>query len=220
MEYLLLGVLLLGVVVFVLGWLVMAGICFQRHPVTGFIALIPGVNMLTLPAMWHRVSAWVITSVMGLLLASVAWFAGANTQVYSRAHAIGLNVAAPPASLADAATQQPPVATHTIDIPSEARTAAPPPTPVDVLAGAKTLPTAALYHVVFKPIEVSELTDKTGQYVRITQKDGREHEGKLMSVSGSDIGLEERQGGGSTIRTIRLSEIHAAALMTHEQAKE
>lgn len=76
MEYVLLGVLLLGAVLFLLGWLVMAVLCFQRHPITGLLALIPAVNLLALPAMWHRVGGWVITSFIGVLLAAVAWFAG------------------------------------------------------------------------------------------------------------------------------------------------
>ncbi|WP_028489282.1 hypothetical protein [Thiothrix lacustris] len=236
MEYLLLGVLVLGVVLFVLGWMVMAGICFQRHAVTGFISLIPGVNLLTLPAMWHRVGGWVITSVIGLLLVSGAWFAGAGTHVYSRAQAMGLNVTAPVAVApvvsapvtggAPAATPQ----TQAIDIPKQTQApvasapvaiappvAVAPPEPVDVLAGAKTLPAAALFHVVFKPIEVKALKDKTGQYVRITQNDGSKHEGKLLSASDSEIGLEERQSGTAVTRHMKLTEIRDVALMTHEQ---
>ena len=223
MEYVLLGVLVLGVVLFVVGWLVMVGICFQRHAVTGVIALIPGLNLLTLPAMWHRVSGWVITSVIGVLLASVAWFAGANGHVYSRAQAVGLKVGAPVAQVTPAsATPAQPAAgeVHTIDIPPQARTAEPAPAPVDVLAGAKTLPAAALYHVVFKTIEVSALANNAGEYVRITQQDGRTREGKLISASAKDINLEERQSGGSVTRTIKLTEISAAARMTHEQGKE
>lgn len=236
MEYVLLGVLLLGVALFLLGWLVMAGLCFQRHPVTGLVALIPGVNVLTLPAMWHRVGGWVITSFIGVLLAAVAWFAGANQHVYRHAQAMGMNVSAPVSAAAQTVAipaEAAPV-THTIDIPPNARAEqpalaaaapttpapAPEPKPEDVLAGAKSLPSSALYHVVFKPLELGKLSSNVGQYVRITQKDGRKREGKLVTASANDIGLEERLEGGTVTRTLKTADLRDAAIMTHEQGKE
>lgn len=236
MEYVLLGVLLLGVALFLLGWLVMAGLCFQRHPVTGLVALIPGVNVLTLPAMWHRVGGWVITSFIGVLLAAVAWFAGANQHVYRHAQAMGMNVSAPVSAAAQTVAipaEAAPV-THTIDIPPNARAEqpalaaaapttpapAPEPKPEDVLAGAKSLPSSALYHVVFKPLELGKLSSNVGQYVRITQKDGRKREGKLVTASANDIGLEERMEGGTVTRTLKMADLRDAAIMTHEKGKE
>lgn len=237
MEYVLLGVLLLGVALFLLGWLVMAGLCFQRHPVTGVVALIPVVNLLTLPAMWHRVGGWVITSFIGVLLAAVAWFAGANQHVYRHAQAMGMNVSAPVSAAASPEVEIPSEAapvTHTIDIPPSVRAEqpavaaaatpapapAPEPKPADVLAGAKSLPSSALYHVVFKPLELGKLSSNVGQYVRITQKDGRKREGKLVTASANDIGLEERMEGGTVTRTLKMADLREAALMTHEQGKE
>lgn len=235
MEYVLLGVLLLGAVLFLLGWLVMAGICFQRHPVTGLVALLPGVNLLVLPAMWHRVGGWVITSFIGVLLAAVAWFAGANQQVYRQAQAMGMNVSAPAktASQTVAIPAEAASVTHTIDIPPSVRTEqsavaaaasipapAPAPKPADVLMGAKSLPSSALYHVVFKPLDLGKLSSNVGQYVRITQKDGRKREGKLITTSANEIGLEERLEGGTVTRTLKTADIREAALMTHEQSKE
>jgi hypothetical protein len=240
MEYVLLGVLLLGAVLFLMGWLVMAGLCFQRHPVTGLVALIPGVNVLTLPAMWHRVGGWVITSFIGVLLAAVAWFAGASNHVYRYAHTLGFNVAAPASTSEPAtATAQPAGVAQTIAIPPAARTtpagtptAAAPVTPVAapvqpaapnpaaLLAGAKALPSSALYHVVFNSIAVSKLADNASQYVRIVQKDGHHREGKLIIATANEIGLEERLDSGAITRTIKLSEIREAFLMTHEKGKE
>lgn len=233
MEYVLLGVLLLGAVLFLLGWLVMAGICFQRHPVTGLVALIPGVNLLTLPAMWHRVGGWVITSFIGVLLAALAWFAGGNQHVYRHAQALGMNVSAPEraaAGVQPTETAQSASTIHTIDIPPAARTpsAATPaapvqpvqPNPAELLAGAKALPSSALYHVVFNSIAISKLMDNTGQYVRIVQKDGHRREGKLITATANEIGLEERMEGGAITRTLKLSEIREAFLMTHEKGKE
>lgn len=235
MEYVLLGVLLLGAVLFLLGWLVMAGLCFQRHPVTGLVALIPGVNLLTLPAMWHRVGGWVITSFIGVLLAAVAWFAGANQHVYRHAQAMGMNVSVPVSAAPQEAkipAEAAPVM-HTIEIPPSARTEqpavaaaapvpapAPAPKPADALAGAKSLPSNALYHIAFKPIDLGKLSSNVGQYVRITQKDGRKREGKLITASANEMGLEERLNGGTVTRNLKVVDIREAAVMTHEQGKE
>lgn len=248
MEYVLLGVLLLGIVLFLLGWLVMVVICFQRHPVTGLVAMLPGINILALPATWHRVSGWVITGFIGVLLAGAAWFAGANQHVYRYAHTLGMNTAVPPAETparvaAPAATPEaaPQPVTHTIEIPPEARAtpaaaalpaaqpavapepvpvAPPPPTPEELLAGAKDLPANALYHVVFESMAVSKLSGSEGQYVRITQKDGHRREGKVNAVSAHEIGLEERLEGGTVTRTIKTDDIREAFIMTRKQGQE
>lgn len=123
MGYVLLGALLLGILLFVIGWLVVVVNGFQRHPVTGLVALIPGLNILTLPSLWHRVSGWVITGFVGLLLAAGAWLGGADTHLYKQAQSLGMNVTPPPAE-AEASTNaeaSPQSVTHTIDIPAEAR---------------------------------------------------------------------------------------------------
>jgi hypothetical protein len=152
--------------------------------------------------------------------------------VYRHAQAMGMNVSAP-VSAAPQAVAIPPEAvpvTHTIDIPLSVRTEqpavaaapvpAPVPKPADVLAGAKSLPANALYHVVFKPIELGKLSSNVGQYVRITQKDGRKREGKLITTTTNEIGLEERLDGGMVTRTLKTADIREAAIMTHEQGKE
>lgn len=245
MEYVLLGVLVLGIVLFLLGWLVMVVICFQRHPVTGLVAMLPGINILALPATWHRVSGWVITGFIGVLLAGVAWFAGANQHVYRYAHTLGMNTAVPAQATvaAPAATPEavPPPVTHTIEIPPEARAtpaAAPPPaaqpavapepvpvapqppTPEELLAGTKDLPANALYHVVFESMAVSKLSGSEGKYVRITQKDGHRREGKVNAASASEIGLEERLEGGTVTRSIKTDDIREAFIMTRKQGQE
>jgi hypothetical protein len=194
--------------------------------------------------MWHRVGGWVITSFIGVLLAAVAWFAGASNHVYHHAQAMGITIAAPaptsePASPTSAETVQPAGMTHTVAIPPAARTtpagattAAAPVTPAaapaqpaalnpaELLAGAQALPSSALYHVVFNSIAVSKLADNANQYVRIVQKDGHHREGKLITATANEIGLEERLDSGAITRTIKLSEIREAFLMTHENGKE
>ena len=48
MEYVLLGALLVGVLLFLAGWLAVVIKGFQRHAVTGVFALIPVLNVCLL----------------------------------------------------------------------------------------------------------------------------------------------------------------------------
>ncbi len=120
MGYVLLGALILGILLFVIGWLVVVANGFQRHPVVGLLSLIPGVNLLVLPSLWYRVSGWVITGFVGVLLALGAWFSGANTQLYNQAQSLGMNVP-PPTSETATAEATPQSVTHTIELPAAVR---------------------------------------------------------------------------------------------------
>lgn len=244
MEYVLLGALGLGLLLFVLGWLMVVIAGFQRHPVTGLFALLPGINLVALPSLWHRVSGWVITGFVGVLLALVAWFAGANAQVSRHAQALGMDVAAPPVEAA--VVPAPQSVTHTVELAAERQQAAPAPAtqqlalaipaaaPVPAQAEAvqpapppapaplpptEDLPANALYHVVFKEIGVDKLSGTEGKYVRITQKDGRRREGKVLSASADSIELEERMDSGSVTLPVKLGDIRAASLMTSQSGE-
>ena len=100
MEYVLLGALLVGVLLFLAGWLAVVIKGFQRHAVTGVFALIPVLNVVTLPSLWHRVSGWVMVGFVGFLLAIGAWLGGAPTQLQQQAQRFGLGISAPPAAVA------------------------------------------------------------------------------------------------------------------------
>lgn len=93
MEYVLLGALFLGILLFAIGWLMVVVAGFQRHPVTGLFAMIPVLNVITLPSLWHRVSAWAITGFVGALLATGAWLGGAKNNLYQQAQVLGANIA-------------------------------------------------------------------------------------------------------------------------------
>ncbi|QLQ30834.1 MAG: hypothetical protein HZT40_03555 [Candidatus Thiothrix singaporensis] len=95
MEYVLVGAFALGMLLFLVGWLSVVVAGFRRHPLTGLLALMPGVNIVALPSLWHKVSGWVITAFVGAVLAVIAWFAGADTHVYSQVRGVGVAVHAP-----------------------------------------------------------------------------------------------------------------------------
>lgn len=233
MEYALLAALLLGVVLFLLGWLMVVAKGFQRHPVTGLFALIPILNLITLPSLWHRVSLWVWTAALGLLLATGAWLGGAKTQVQTQASSLGINLPStlptetpkPPseantaaktavtATLALPSTPQPAPAVATVnhaDPTPVVKTPQPAPAPDTPL---EALPSQALYHLVFEPIALDTLTQNIGKQVRITQKNGRKQEGKLTHATTTSITLETRDGQGASPQVLQYHDIREAFVM-------
>ncbi|MDD5393537.1 MAG: hypothetical protein PHE17_11015 [Thiothrix sp.] len=153
MEYVLLGALFLGILLFAIGWLMVVVAGFQRHPVTGLFAMIPVLNIITLPSLWHRVSAWTIIGFVGALLATGAWLGGAKNNLYQQAQVLGANIAvvapvtntsqpapaATPATAAKPAAPAPTVTTTPLALPSAtaSQTATPP-----VAAAATAAPSA------------------------------------------------------------------------------
>ena len=226
MEYALLGALGLGLLLFVISWLVVVVKGFQRHPITGIFALIPGLNIVTLPSLWYRVSGWVITGFVGFVLTLGAWFGGAQNVLNQQLQHFGLAVATPaappanvpntPAPAATTAVAPTPVTTTALPLPPANATPnpaanQPAPTPVATQpAPASTaaapnvatvvpdheLPKSALYHIVFTALPVDKLGENVHNYVRITQKDGHVREGKLLAATDVELQLEERDDKG------------------------
>ncbi|MFN3785546.1 MAG: hypothetical protein ACK4RS_01780 [Thiothrix sp.] len=237
MDYVMLGALLLGGFLFVLGWLMVVVAGFQRHPLTGLLALVPGVNLLTLPSLWQHIGAWVISGLVGVVLAAGAWFAGAGDVLARYLSAKHPAVAAtshttsattpvtpvppptPAATMLQTAasdSKQPAVANGpAVTTPEPAPVAAPAVAPAATRI-TQDLPKAALYRVTFSELALEKLPGQVGQYVRITQKDGGSHEGKLLSSTDGSLELEERQGNGRVTRRLPLSDIRTAALLTSQ----
>lgn len=261
MEYVLPAALVLGILLFVIGWLVVIVQGFNRHPLTGILALIPGLNLLILPSLWHRVGAWFIVSLVGFLLAAGSWGMGGidqlQQQLQSRLKIGGLPVthALPDADkkATDAAAVQPPPPapppapapeTTPLNLPSHATAPAPatsdagstPPMPPQANAAAPTpatsaapapapatslplpvmnedLPDNALYRMEFKAIDLVKLDDASGKYVRITQNNGREREGKLLAVANNQLTLEERDHSQVSTQTVNVSDVRQVAVM-------
>lgn len=245
MEYALLGALLIGILLFTIGWLVVIVQGFQRHPLVGLFTLIPGLNLVAIPSLWHKVSGWFITSVIGVLIMAGAWLGGADSRLPKQMNSWGLSASTPVQSTSPAipaVRQQPPA-----QAASEAKPLALPAgvtnNTVPVQAGEETtlttsiqqkpvvensrptkaLPIKPLYRIVFKTLPLDKLSEQTGEYIRITQTNGQMMEGKLLKTSDKDIVLESSERGTQgkpSSRTIKLTDLKDAALMVNEQEKD
>lgn len=268
MEYVLPAILVLGVILLVIAWLMVIIAGFRNHPVTGLVALVPGLNWLIMPSIWHRAGAWAITGLVGFVIAAGAWFFGGADQLTRHTKALTAQVALPgspvvpnasaaptpaaavspvPASTAttpatETVTVPIPQAAHAgnasapaqvaqqaastpLTLPAASATTTPAKPEVDAnkpappLAPVQDLPSAALYQLVFEDIKLDQLKNSQGKYVRLMQADGHKREGKIQSVNGEEIMLEERMEKGSATLPIKLATIRQAAVMTKKQGK-
>lgn len=226
MEYLFIIAFAMGLLLFLVSWLrvIIAG--FVHHFLTGVVAIIPVVNVLVLPSVWHQVYGWVMAGFIGLLLAIATWFAGADKQVYQYAQQAGIHLPTQPMSE--------PVASGVLPTRQETAEVTPPPTanptntatrsvanddpnqPASPLPTGKELPKTALFTMAYKTVEPKELASYQGQYVRLTQKDRRQYEGKLLGTEADSLRIERRVNGGLVEHKVSFAEIISSEVMTRE----
>ena len=227
MEYLLIIAFAIGLLLFLVSWLrvIIAG--FSHHFLTGLVSMLPVVNVLVLPSVWHKVYGWVMAGFIGLLLAIATWFAGADKQVYQYAHQAGFDL--PVKKVSDpVATGALPTHHETVEVTlptpatSATTTAAADPNandpnkPAPPLPTGKELPKTALFSMSYKPVELSKLGDYQGQYVRLVQKDRRQYEGKLLSADANSLSIERRVNGGLVEHKVSFADIISSEVMTRE----
>ena len=208
MEYLLLGAFVIGLLLFVLSWLRVVFAGFGHHFVTGIVSIVPVLNLLVLPSLWHKVHSWVLAGIIGLLVAVGCWFAGADKHVYRYTHSTGLDLHVP----------QNGVGTEGLDLNqnntahniSESGDSA---TPAAPLPSGKALPKSALYSMTYKEADANSLGQYVGHYVRVTRIDRKRVEGKVMGADDRGVVIERRINSGSIEQKINFSDITHAEVM-------
>ncbi|MEZ5477402.1 MAG: hypothetical protein R3E95_07950 [Thiolinea sp.] len=204
MEYLLPAAFAIGLLLFVLSWLrvVIAG--FGHHFVTGLVSVVPVLNLLILPGIWHKVYAWVLAGILGLLVAVGSWYGGADKYVYRYAHDAGL---ATPGM--DMPADTPALSTQTLN-----------PTPIETpaapLPSGAELPKNALYRMTYQQVDSATLGQYAGRYVRITRNDRKTFEGRVLGSNEEGVLLERRANGGVIEHHVDYAEIEKAEVMSKQ----
>ena len=72
-----------GIVLFAISYLKFAYEGFRYHVITGFLALIPVLNLIALPTLWDRTYRMLIVGIIGLAIAAGSWFLGADKTFWS-----------------------------------------------------------------------------------------------------------------------------------------
>ena len=205
MEYLLLSAFVIGLLLFVLSWLRVVFAGFRHHFVTGIVSIVPVLNLLILPSLWHRVYSWVLAGIVGLLVAIGSWYAGADKHVYRYTHNTGINV---PISQNGTGTEGLNLnqngSTQNITA-SDTQAAAPP--------SGKVLPKTALYSMSYQETDSTSLGQYIGHYVRLTRVDRKRIEGKVIGADNKGVVIQRRSNSNTIEQKINFNDITQTEVM-------
>ena len=81
MELALTIIAALGLLLFFFSYLGYVRAGFKYNLITGIISALPVLNIVTLPALWNKVSKKFFMGLLGLIIFSASWFFGANKGV-------------------------------------------------------------------------------------------------------------------------------------------
>ena len=183
----------IGLLLFLYSFLayILAG--FKHHPVTGLISMLPVLNIVTLPSLWHLVGRKLIIGFVGLLIAGGSWVIGAEQ---------GINNLI-------AKVQGKPTEISTITSAEKA-------TQAQLLSESSMqgLPGEALYRMTFEPVKPTLLVTLEGKTIQIVTKNHEQFEGRLLKIINTQVILES--ASNSEIK-IALDQIEQLSVMVRQR---
>ncbi len=199
----------LGGLLFIFSYLrfVLSG--FRYHPITGLLAVIPVVNLITIPTLMDtKLLRTIIIGIIGLILSVSAWFLGADkslqkhiatlrgqpTIVSSKTQALveKKNKTAPQ----DKSSENKKASASTTKIEAEIKdtlTQEHQEAPQAVYF--EILPKKALYSMKFVDIPVQKIDTLIGRIVRITKADGATIEGQIQNIEKGSVFISKNSEG-------------------------
>jgi len=182
-------VAIISIVIFLFAYLSVAIASFRHHFITGLIALIPGINVVVLPTIWHKAGKNVISGGLALGIGLIAWQSGANSFINDK-----IKVALNSEQTADSAHN--PFNVEDIEKSQSS-------TPKEKNKSVKTrqvgLPQHPLYQLVFEDISIQDIGTLKNPFLRITRIDETTIEGRTPKISSSSLFIE-RHSNGSTFQ--------------------
>ena len=197
----------LGALLFIISFLgyVISG--FRHHFVTGLIATLPVLNIITLPSLWHKSSRKFIVGLIGLIIFIGAWFLGADKGIQNLLSRQGSSVSkevvvisAAPSNSNQQSTTTNEAVVESLPIKSNRSQSL---NEGDML----DLPKKALYKMGFDIVPVSQINTLQGRIVQITKTDNTQIEGRIKSISPGSVildGLFENELPLASIKQLKL----------------
>lgn len=197
-----------GILLFLIGYLAFILAGFRQNFVTGIISALPVLNIVTVPALWHKASKKLMISVLGVIMVATSWFLGADTKIKSllfhsnntgiqasmggTRYQGGMQNATPSSNVAQAPQQ---VVGSTVIRPliDDAETAANPFANIQRMIDESEmleLPLKALYKLSFENIPVNKVTTLKGRVIQLIAKDNQVIEGRISNVTNNSIFLQ------------------------------
>ena len=181
---------------------------FRYHPITGLLAFIPVVNLITLPTLMDKkLARTVILGILGLILAVGAWFLGADKSLQKHISTLrgaptiissskqALMGASKEVSISASST----VATEKTITPETSETEEITPTSIAPQEAPsvyfETLPKHALYSMEFIETSVQQIHTLKGRVVRITSTSNTITEGQIQNIEKGSVFISKNGEG-------------------------
>lgn len=205
MELILTIIAALGALLFLFGYLAYVGSGFKHHFVTGLISIFPVLNIVTVPALWHKTSKKLIISVLGVALLGGSWFMGADKGISktlalikgeSTQETVVASNPSIPLPIKQSSGTTIASGTTTISAPTSNQTTASKPYAnqqrfIDE-SKMQGLPGKALYRMTFEAVPVNKISTLTGRVIQITTNNNVQHEGRVVKVLNSSVFLKQK----------------------------
>jgi len=199
-ELVLTIILGIGVLLFLVSYLTYIVTGFKHHFVTGVIAALPVLNVVTLPSLWDKGRGKFLMGLVGLVLAGGAWILGANKTVNN--YLAHRNNTSPETVIRSTDNTQR-IVTNKGAASNNNLTS--PRAQYNSIDESKMLglPSKALYSMHFDPVPVNKISTLQGRIVKITNQQNEEIEGRIKAVSASSVVVEGEYENEIPIATIK-----------------
>lgn len=172
----------LGALLFLLSYLGYVFTGFKHHIVTGIIAIMPILNIVTVPSQWHKSRNKIIMGFIGLAMAVAAWLMGADKSyqklIKQRTLANNSNEQIILSSQADTNSNNgstiAPLANQNVYDESKLQ----------------SLPQQALYKMHFEIVPLEKISTLANRIVQIKMKDGNLIEGRVRQTTAGSVILD------------------------------
>jgi len=189
----------LGILLFLIGYLAFILAGFRQNFITGIISALPVLNIVTVPALWHKTSKKLMISVLGVAIVTASWFFGADANIKKILFSSN-NMSNETTQTAKQTLRKTPsqvVGTTVIRPLNEKVSVRPFANKQRIIdeSEMQQLPTRALYKFSFETVPVGKVNTLKGRVVQLITKNNKSIEGRINRVSNSSIFLQS----GSTI---------------------
>jgi len=206
----------IGILLFLIGYLGFLFAGFRQNFVTGIISALPVLNIVTVPALWHKASKKIMISVLGIVIAISSWFLGADTNIKkllfasndttiqagvsnNNAQAEAIQGSGLSATLSTVSQVPKQVVGSTVIRPLVDKVSASPFANVQRIIDESDmleLPGKALYKLSFESIPVNKINTLKNRVIQLITKKNKIIEGRISKITETSIFI---QSGGTVL---------------------
>ena len=199
----------LGALLFLVSYLGYVASGFKHHFVTGIIATLPVLNIVTLPSLWDKSRGKFVIGFIGLVIAAAAWLMGADKGFQNLLSKQTVNSSESVVLSSESTSPQNPSQSGAISS-TQSNTSV---TAKSVRSNTYNeenmlgLPSKALYTMSFELVPINKINTLQGKIVQITDINNENIEGRIKTVTQSSIildGLFENELPITSIKELRM----------------